>query len=91
MELKRLIHPSAEAGNDGRTDVTFIPVNRDDFTQGPALNPAIVPRAICDTLVNKCDANIVAINDCEAAIKATAGLTGQAVVDAFNAAVLKNA
>ncbi|KAG8940744.1 hypothetical protein FRC00_012821, partial [Tulasnella sp. 408] len=74
------------AGIDGRTEESFVPENRQDFTQGSALNGNIVTRAVCDTLVNKCDANVVAINDCAAAQQATAGLSGQAFADAFNAA-----
>jgi len=61
-----------------------------DFQHGSALNPAIITQFICDQLVNKCDANTVAINDCAAAIVATNGKSGQAVVDAFNAAVSAN-
>ncbi|KAG8919036.1 hypothetical protein FRC01_001514, partial [Tulasnella sp. 417] len=69
---------------------SFVPENRQDYTQGSALNGNIVTRAVCDTLVNKCDANVVAIADCAAAQQATAGLSGQAFADAFNAAVTKN-
>lgn len=75
---------------DGRNQNSFAPVGA-DFSHGSALNPAIITRAVCDTLVNKCDANTVAINDCAAAIDATAGLSGQALVDAFNSRVSANA
>ncbi|KAG8894526.1 hypothetical protein FRC00_008824 [Tulasnella sp. 408] len=75
------------AGIDGCTEESFVLENRQDYPQGSALNGNIVT---CDTLVNKCDANIVAINDCGAAQQATAGLSGQAFADAFNAAVTKN-
>ncbi|KIM33709.1 hypothetical protein M408DRAFT_5231 [Serendipita vermifera MAFF 305830] len=75
---------------DGRTENSFAPVGA-DFSHGSALNPAIITRAVCDTLVNRCDANTVAINDCAAAIDATAGLSGQALVDAFNSRVSANA
>jgi len=71
---------------DGRTENSFAPVGS-DFQHGSALNPAIITRAVCDTLVNKCDANQVAINDCADAITATNGKSGQDLVDAFNAAV----
>lgn len=77
-------------GIDGRTEASFVPENRTDYTQGSALNGNIVTRAVCDTLVNKCDANVVAINDCAAAQLVTAGLSGQAFADAFNAAVTKD-
>ncbi|KAG9044195.1 hypothetical protein FS837_008654, partial [Tulasnella sp. UAMH 9824] len=60
------------AGIDGRAEASFVPENRQDFTQGSALNGNIVTRAVCDALVNKCDANVVAINDCAAAQQATA-------------------
>jgi hypothetical protein len=75
---------------DGRTENSFAPVGA-DFSHGSALNPAIITRFVCDQLVNKCDANTVAINDCAAAIDATNGLSGQALVDAFNSAVSANA
>ncbi|KAG8967675.1 hypothetical protein FRC03_009512 [Tulasnella sp. 419] len=78
------------AGIDGRAEESFVPENRNDFTQGSALNGNIVTRAVCDTLVNKCDANQVAIDQCTAAQAATAGLSGQAFADAFNAVVLQN-
>jgi hypothetical protein len=75
---------------DGRTENSFAPVGA-EFQHGSALNPNIITRFVCDQLVNKCDANTVAINDCAAAITATNGLSGQALVDAFNSAVSANA
>lgn len=74
---------------DGRKEDSFAPVG-DDFSHGSALNPDIITKAVCDTLVNKCDANQVAIQDCADAITATDGLSGQALVDAFNSAVSAN-
>jgi hypothetical protein len=55
------------------------------------LNPAIITKFVCDQLVNKCDANTVAISNCANAITATDGKTGQALVDAFNSAVTAGA
>ncbi|KEP50231.1 hypothetical protein V565_083970 [Rhizoctonia solani 123E] len=74
-------------GFDGRTEASFQPANKADFNHGSALNPAIIATAICDTLVNTCNANKPAIDNCAAAKAAITGLTGQAVADAFNAAV----
>jgi hypothetical protein len=71
---------------DGRTEDSFEPVGS-DFQHGSALNPSIITQFVCDQLVNTCDANTVAINDCAAAITATNGKSGQALVDAFNSAV----
>ncbi|CAE6513337.1 unnamed protein product [Rhizoctonia solani] len=78
-------------GFDGRTEASFQPANKADFNHGSALNPAIIATAICDTFVNSCNANKPAIDNCAAAKAAITGLTGQAVADAFNAAVLKGA
>ncbi|CEL60334.1 hypothetical protein RSOLAG1IB_09552 [Rhizoctonia solani AG-1 IB] len=78
-------------GFDGRTEASFQPANKADFNHGSALNPAIIATAICDTFVNSCNANKPAIDNCAAAKTAITGLTGQAVADAFNAAVLKGA
>ncbi|CAE7208431.1 unnamed protein product [Rhizoctonia solani] len=78
-------------GFDGRTEASFQPANKADFNHGSALNPAIITTAICDTLVNSCNANKPAIDNCAAAKASITGLTGQEVADAFNAAVLKNA
>ncbi|KAF8500661.1 hypothetical protein BU17DRAFT_58993 [Hysterangium stoloniferum] len=75
---------------DGRTENSFAPVGN-DYQHGSALNPDIITRFVCDQLVNKCDANTVAINDCAKAITATSGLAGQDFVDAFNSAVSANA
>jgi hypothetical protein len=71
---------------DGRTENSFEPVGA-DFQHGSALNPGIITQFVCDQLVNTCDANQVAINDCQTAINATNGKSGQALVDAFNQAV----
>lgn len=71
---------------DGRTEGSFEPVGA-DFQHGSALNPSIITQFVCDQLVGKCNANQVAINDCQTAINATNGKSGQALVDAFNAAV----
>jgi len=71
---------------DGRTEDSFAPVGN-DFQHGSALNADIITKFVCDQLVNTCDANTVAINDCAAAITATNGKSGQALVDAFNSAV----
>lgn len=71
---------------DGRTEDSFEPVGA-DFQHGSALNPSIITTFICNTLVNTCDANQVAINDCQTAINATNGLSGQALADAFNSAI----
>ncbi|CAE6471140.1 unnamed protein product [Rhizoctonia solani] len=76
-------------GFDGRTEASFQPANKADFNHGSALNPTIIATAICDTFVNSCNANKPAIDNCAAAKAAITGLTGQAVADAFNAAVLK--
>ncbi|CAE6409330.1 unnamed protein product [Rhizoctonia solani] len=76
-------------GFDGRTEASFQPANKASFNHGSALNPAIIATAICDTFVNSCNANKPAIDNCAAAKAAITGLTGQAVADAFNAAVLK--
>ncbi|CAE6538924.1 unnamed protein product [Rhizoctonia solani] len=78
-------------GFDGRTEASFQPANKADFNHGSALNPAIIATAICDTFVNSCNANKAAIDNCAAAKAAISGLTGQAVADAFNKAVLKGA
>ncbi|KAF8755444.1 hypothetical protein RHS01_05117 [Rhizoctonia solani] len=78
-------------GFDGRTESSFQPANKADFDHGSALNPAIIATAICDTFVNSCNANKPAIDNCTAAKAAITGLTGQAVADAFNAAILKGA
>ncbi|KAH7345765.1 hypothetical protein B0J17DRAFT_641086 [Rhizoctonia solani] len=78
-------------GFDGRTEASFQPANKANFNHGSALNPAIIATAICDTFVNSCNANKPAIDNCAAAKTAITGLTGQAVADAFNAAVLKGA
>lgn len=75
---------------DGRTENSFAPVGN-DFQHGSALNPAIITQFVCDQLVNKCDANTVAIDNCARAITATNGKTGQALVDAFNSAVTAGA
>jgi len=71
---------------DGRTEDSFAPVGN-DFQHGSALNPDIITKFICDQLVNACDVNTVAINDCAKATNATSGLTGQALVNAFNSAI----
>lgn len=76
-------------GFDGRTEASFQPANKASFNHGSALNPQIIATAICDTFVNSCNANKPAIDNCAAAKAAITGLTGQAVADAFNAAVLK--
>lgn len=78
-------------GFDGRTQASFQPANKTSFNHGSALNPAIIATFICDTFVNSCNANKPAIDNCAAAKAAITGLTGQAVADAFNAAVLKGA
>lgn len=78
-------------GFDGRTEASFQPVNKTSFNHGSALNPTIITTFVCDTFVNSCNANKPAIDNCTAAKAAITGLTGQAVVDAFNAAVLKGA
>jgi len=78
-------------GFDGRTQASFQPANKTSFNHGSALNPAIIATAICDTFVNSCNANKPAIDNCAAAKAAITGLTGQAVADTFNAAVLKGA
>lgn len=86
-------NPTVEfgVGFDGRTEASFQPVNKADFNHGSALNPAIITTAICDTLVNSCNANKPAIDNCAAAKASITGLTGQEVADAFNTAVLKGA
>ncbi|KAJ1302177.1 hypothetical protein OPQ81_001005 [Rhizoctonia solani] len=78
-------------GFDGRTEASFQPANKADFNHGSALNPVIIATAICDAFVNSCNANKPAIDNCAAAKAAITGLTGQAVADAFNAAVLNGA
>ncbi|KDN48335.1 hypothetical protein RSAG8_02927, partial [Rhizoctonia solani AG-8 WAC10335] len=78
-------------GFDGRTEASFQPANKADFNHGSALNPAIIAVAICDKFVNSCNANKPAIDNCTAAKAAITGLSGQAVADIFNAAVLKGA
>ncbi|KIJ54508.1 hypothetical protein M422DRAFT_240575 [Sphaerobolus stellatus SS14] len=74
---------------DGRTENSFEPANLADFNHSSALNPQIITQFICDTFVNKCNANQAAIQSCAAAQAAITGLSGQAVADAFNAAVVK--
>lgn len=75
------------AGFGGRTETAFQPVDSDSFTQGSAQNIDIITRAICDQLVNTCDANQAALDLCEtakAAASAAEVKTG-AQADAFNA------
>ncbi|KAG8680765.1 hypothetical protein FRC08_016070, partial [Ceratobasidium sp. 394] len=78
-------------GFDGRTEASFQPANKASFNHSSALNPAIITTFICDQLVGPCNANKPAIDNCNAAKAAITGLTGQAVADAFNAAVKKGA
>ncbi|KAG9099074.1 hypothetical protein FRC06_005673 [Ceratobasidium sp. 370] len=78
-------------GFDGRTEASFQPVNKASFNHSSALNPTIITTFVCDQLVGPCNANKPAIDNCNAAKAAITGLTGQAVVDAFNAAVTKGA
>ncbi|QRV81892.1 hypothetical protein RhiJN_09907 [Ceratobasidium sp. AG-Ba] len=77
-------------GFDGRTEASFRPANTQSFNHGSALNPGIIATAICDTLVNSCNANQPAIDVCNKAKAAITGLSGQAVADAFNAEVTKS-
>lgn len=74
-------------GFDGRKEDSFQPANKTDFNHGSALNPGIITQFICDTLVNSCDADQKAIDNCKAAQTAATGLTGQAAADAFNKAI----
>jgi hypothetical protein len=74
-------------GFDGRKEDSFQPANKTDFNHGSALNPKIISQFICDTLVNTCDANQKAIDNCKAAQAAADGLSGQAFIDAFNKVV----
>jgi hypothetical protein len=74
-------------GFDGRKEDSFQPANKADFNHGSALNPDIIAQFICDTLVNTCDANQKAIDNCKAARTAAAGLSGQEFADAFNKAI----
>lgn len=71
---------------DGRKENSFAPVGS-DFIHGSALNPGIITGFICSQLNGQCKANAVALGDCQAAIDATKGLSGQAAADAFNTAV----
>ncbi|CAG8638423.1 10322_t:CDS:2, partial [Acaulospora colombiana] len=71
---------------DGRKENSFAPATP-SFVHGSALNPNIITQFICDQVKDRCNANQVAIDKCEAAKAATVGLTGQAVADAFNAAI----
>lgn len=75
------------AGFDNRRETSFQPVDANSFSQGSAQNVNIITRAICDTLVNTCDANQAAQDLCataQAAAAAAAVGTG-AQADAFNA------
>jgi len=74
-------------GFDGRKEDSFQPANKTDFNHGSALNPKIITQFICDSLVNTCDANQKAIDNCKAAQIVVDGLSGQTFVDAFNRAV----
>ena len=74
-------------GFDGRKEDSFEPANKSGFNHGSALNPNIITQFICDTLVNTCDANQKALDNCKAAQTAANGLSGQAFVTAFNKAI----
>lgn len=75
-------------GFDNRKETSFQPVDQASFAHGSAQNIDIITRAICDTLVNSCDADQTAKDTCAsaqaAASAATKGTGEQA--DAFNAA-----
>jgi hypothetical protein len=73
---------------DGRKENSFAPAG-DDFVHGSALNPNIILDFLCDQLVNQCDADQVAQDNCRAAQDAAQGLEGQDLVDAFNARVVQ--
>ncbi|TFK40388.1 hypothetical protein BDQ12DRAFT_664848 [Crucibulum laeve] len=76
------------AGFDGRKETSFQPKDKQSFNHGSAQNIDIITRAICDTLVNSCNADATAKATCAtatAAASAAAKGTG-AQADAFNAA-----
>ncbi|KAF1973363.1 hypothetical protein BU23DRAFT_554360 [Bimuria novae-zelandiae CBS 107.79] len=79
----------SQAPSDGRQEAAFEATDLQNFPHGSALGIGVISGFICDQLVNKCDANQAAVDQCDqadAAVKAS-GLTGQAAADSFNQAL----
>jgi hypothetical protein len=81
-----------EAGLNGRAADEFTFQIGDELArggQGEALNPAIITNALCNQLINVCEANDAAVAACrDAETQALAlGTRDKAVADTFNAAI----
>jgi len=74
-------------GLDGRTEPAFAPNDPGSFDHGSALNIGVISGFICQQLNDKCKAGQDALAACAAGQAASAGKTGQAAADAFNAAL----
>lgn len=75
------------AGFDGRKENSFAPVNTADFNHGSALKPAVITSFICGQLASKCKADQATVDACNEGAAAANAASGQAAVDAFNAAL----
>ena len=78
------------AGNDGRKEDSFVPVDSATFNHGSALNIKVISDFICQQAANKCDlgdAEVAACDEANQLAQGTANGKAQASADAFNEAL----
>jgi hypothetical protein len=81
-----------EGGQNGRPEDEFTFQIADELArggQGEALNPAIITNALCNQLINVCEANDAAVDLCRSAEEQALalGTRDKAVADTFNTAI----